>query len=262
MKVFSGDSAVLYEKKNKIGLVTINRPHRMNSISVEVYQKLDYIWETVDKDDDVRVIVLTAAGERAFSAGMDLKEQAELSAQGRDILEIVKDPFMLKMNEVKKPIIAAINGVAAAGGFLLAQNADLRVASRNAHFSIREAKVGRGSPWAVPLLWMLPLNISMELTMMAEPISAERMYEIGFLNRITPEGEVLRVALEMAEILKDNAPLSVMAAKQSLKEAMNLGNDLGVKNAARIYEKVYSSEDTIEGPRAFTEKRKPVWQGR
>jgi enoyl-CoA hydratase len=260
--MFTGDSAVLYEKKDKIGFVTINRPHRMNAISVEVYQKLDQIWETVDEDDDVRVIVLTAAGDRAFSAGMDLKEQAELSAQGTDVLKLVKDPHMLKMSEVKKPIIAAINGVAAAGGFLLAQNADLRVASCKAHFSIREAKVGRGSPWALPLLSMLPLNICMELTLKAEPISAQRMYDIGFLNQIAPEGKTLKVATEMAEIIRDNAPLSVMAAKQSFKEGMDLGKQLAFNNALRIYEKVYKSEDAVEGPRAFAEKRKPNWLGR
>jgi enoyl-CoA hydratase len=259
--MFSGDSAVLYEKKNQIGFITLNRPHRMNAISLEVFEKLDHIWESVDKDDEVKVIVITGSGDRAFCAGMDLKEQAELSAQGKDMLDFV-DPKMSKMNKVQKPIIAAINGVVAAGGFLLAQNADLRVGSNNAQFSIREAKVGRGSPWAVPLLWMLPLNISLELTMTAEPISAKRMYEIGFLNRLAPEGEALKVATEMAEIIKNNAPLSVMAAKQSLKEAMEMGRNLGIKNAERIHEKVYSSLDAIEGPRAFAEKRSPNWQGR
>ncbi|MEQ6378408.1 enoyl-CoA hydratase-related protein [Bacillaceae bacterium S4-13-56] len=259
--MFSRDSAVLYEKKNQIGIVTLNRPHRMNAISLEVFEKLDQIWESVDEDNDVKVIVLTGSGDKAFCAGMDLREQSELSAQGKDMLNFV-DPTMPKMNKVQKPIIAAVNGVAAAGGFLLAQNADLRVGSHNARFSIRESKVGRGSPWAVPLLWMLPLNISLELTMMAEPISAQRMYEIGFLNRLAPEGDAFKVATEMAEIIKNNAPLSVMAAKQSLKEAMDLGRSLGIKNAESIHEKVYSSLDAIEGPRAFAEKRPPNWQGR
>lgn len=260
--MYTVESGVLYEKKNQIGFVTLNRPNRMNAVSVEVFKKLEYIWDTVDEDDEVSVIVLTGTGDRAFCAGMDLKEQAELSAQGKDILQLFNDQFMSKMANVKKPIIAAVNGVAAAGGFLLAQHADIRVASQNAYFSIREAKVGRGSPWAVPLLWMLPLNIAMELTMMAEHIPAERMYEIGFVNRLTPQGEALTVATEMAEIIRDNAPLSLIAAKQSLKEAMDMGRSLGEKNAAKIYEKVYGSEDAIEGPRAFAEKRKPNWKGR
>jgi enoyl-CoA hydratase len=260
--MFSGESGVLYEIRDKIAFLTINRPHRMNSLSVEVYEKLNHIWETVDQDENVRVIILSAAGDKAFSAGMDLKEQAELSAQGKDFLQMVKDPFMLKMTEVKKPIIAAINGVATAGGFMLAQCADLRVGSINSEFSIKEAKVGRGSPWAMPLLWMLPLNMSMELTLMAEPISAQRMYDIGFLNRITPIGGALEEATKMAEIIRDNAPLSVLAAKQSLKEAAELVNIIALKNSVRIHEKVYSSEDAIEGPCAFAEKRKPNWQGR
>jgi enoyl-CoA hydratase len=259
--MFSKDSAVLYEVKDKIGVITINRPERRNAISVEVYEKLDYIWNTVDEDENVRVVIITAVGDKAFSAGMDLKEQAELSSQGKDMLQMVKDPMMQRMTEVKKPIIAAVNGIAAAGGFLLAQNADLRIASLNAGFSIREAKVGRGSPWAVPLLWMLPLNISMELTMTAEPIRAERLYQLGFLNKLVEHDQLLSEAMEMASAIRDNAPLSVMAAKQSLKDALDLGKTLGLKNAYRIYETVYSSKDAIEGPKAFAEKRKPNWQG-
>ncbi|GEN35431.1 enoyl-CoA hydratase/isomerase family protein [Aneurinibacillus danicus] len=259
--MFSGDSAVLFEVIDQIGVITLNRPQRMNAISVEVYEKLDKIWSTVDKDNNVRVLIITGSGEKAFCAGMDLKEQTELSNQGKDFLQMVTDPLMINMTKVKKPIIAAINGVAAAGGFLLAQNADLRVASSSAQFSIREAKVGRGSPWAMPLLWMLPLNISMELTMMAEPISAERMYQLGFLNRLAQPGEVLSSAMEMAQIIRDNAPLSVMAAKESFKKGMDMGITLATKNAARIYERVYNSQDAIEGPRAFAEKRKPNWKG-
>ncbi|MBO0959987.1 enoyl-CoA hydratase/isomerase family protein [Neobacillus sp. MM2021_6] len=260
--MFSKDSAVLYEVKDKIGVITINRPERRNAISIEVYEKLDHIWNTVDEDDNVRVVILTAVGDKAFSAGMDLKEQTELSSQGKDMLQMVKDPMMQKMNEVKKPIIAAVNGVAAAGGFLLAQNADLRIASFNAEFSIREAKVGRGSPWAVPLLWMLPLNISMELSMTAEPLSAERLYQLGYVNKLVEHDQLVPAAMEMAQSIRDNAPLSVMAAKQSLKDALDLGKSLGLKNANRLFEKVYSSQDAIEGPKAFAENRKPNWQGR
>ncbi|WP_413299863.1 enoyl-CoA hydratase-related protein [Bacillus sp. 1P10SD] len=260
--MFSKDSAVLYEVKDQIGIITINRPERMNAISIEVYEKLDYIWNTVDDDENVRVVILTAVGDKAFSAGMDLKQQSELSKHGKDMLQMVEDPMMQRMTEVKKPIITVINGIAAAGGFLLAQNADLRIASYNAQFSIREAKVGRGSPWAVPLLGMLPLNICMELTMTAETISAERMYQLGFLNKLVEPNHLLSAAMGMAETIRDNAPLSIMAAKQSLKDALDLGVTLGLKNANRIYEEVYNSQDAIEGPKAFAEKRKPFWKGR
>jgi enoyl-CoA hydratase len=255
-------SAVLYEKKDSIGIITLNRPERMNAISVEVWNALDDIWTTVDNDDEVRVLVITGAGEKAFCAGMDLKQQAELSAMGKDIIKEVKDPYMKNMRKVKKPIIAAVNGIAAAGGFLIAENSDLRVASKNATFSIREAKVGRGSPWAVPLLWMMPLGITLELTMTGEPLTADRAYQVGFVNKLAEPGDTLNQSLKMAEIIRDNAPLSVIASKLSLYEAMSLGCEKGMARADEIYEMVYKSEDAIEGPKAFAEKRKPQWKGR
>lgn len=258
----SNSTQLVYEKQEGIGIITINRPERMNAISTTVWNELDNIWSTVDNDEQVRVLIVTGAGDRAFCAGMDLKEQAELSAQGRDILNAVKDPFMKKMRQVKKPIIAAVNGIAAAGGFLLAENADLRIASTRATFSIREAKVGRGSPWAVPLLWMMPLFIALELTLTGEPLSAERAYQVGFVNKVVQHEALLDEALAMAKIIRDNAPLSVMAAKESLYRAMDLGCAGGLAKAEEIYARVYASEDAVEGPRAFAEKRQPVWKGK
>jgi len=254
---------LIFEKKKHIAYLTLNRPDQRNAINLEMYRRLTETWDRINEDNDIRVVIVTGAGDKAFSAGMDLKEVARLRKEGKkDFLKLVDDPFLLKMRSVKKPIIAAINGNVFAGGFLLSLNSDMRVAVEGTTFAITESQIGRGSPWAIPLLWMLPLGIIMELTLTGDPISAERMYQMGLINRLVKREELMPTAIAIAERIRDNAPLSVMAAKESLLRGMDLGLEAGFKKAVEIYESVYSSEDAQEGPRAFAEKRKPVWKGR
>jgi enoyl-CoA hydratase len=251
-----------FEKKDRIACLTLNRPEQRNAITLEMWNLLERYWDQVNEDDDIRVVIITGAGDKVFCAGMDLKEADRLRKEGKEnILKLVDDPFMQKMRKVNKPIIAAINGSVFAGGFLIALNSDMRVCVRDTTFAITEAKVGRGSPWAIPLLWMLPLGIVMELTLTGEAISAERMYQMGFVNRLVRREELMTTAMGIAECIKDNAPLSVRAAKESLLRGMDLGLKAGFEKAIEIYQSVYESEDAQEGPRAFAEKRKPIWKG-
>jgi len=255
--------SLIFERKDGIAYLTLNRPESRNAINIEMYNMVNEYWKRVNEDDDIRVLIVTGAGDKVFSAGMDLKEVARLKEEGRkDLLKYVDDPYLLKMRSVKKPIIAAINGNAFAGGLLLSLNSDIRVAVEGATFAITESKIGRGSPWAIPLLWMLPLGIVMEMTLTGDPIPAERMYKMGFLNRLVKREELMPTAISIAERIRDNAPLSVMAAKESLLRGMDLGLKAGFEKAIEIYKTVYASEDAQEGPRAFAEKRKPVWKGR
>ena len=252
-----------FEKKDRIACLTLNRPEQRNAITLEMWNLLEKYWDQVNEDDDIRVIIITGAGDKVFCAGMDLKEADRLRKEGKEnILKLIDDPFMQKMRKVNKPIIAAINGSVFAGGFLIALNSDMRVCVQDTTFAITEAKVGRGSPWAIPLLWMLPLGIVMELTLTGEAISAERMYQMGFVNRLVRREELMTTAMGIAECIKDNAPLSVRAAKESLLRGMDLGLKAGFEKAIEIYQSVYESEDAQEGPRAFAEKRKPIWKGR
>jgi enoyl-CoA hydratase/carnithine racemase len=252
-----------FEKKDRIACLTLNRPEQRNAITLEMWNLLEKYWDQVNEDDDIRVVIITGAGDKVFCAGMDLKEADRLRKEGKEnILKLIDDPFMQKMRKVNKPIIAAINGSVFAGGFLIALNSDMRVCVRDTTFAITEAKVGRGSPWAIPLLWMLPLGIVMELTLTGEAISAERMYQMGFVNRLVRREELMTTAMGIAECIKDNAPLSVRAAKESLLRGMDLGLKAGFEKAIEIYQSVYESEDAQEGPRAFAEKRKPIWKGR
>ena len=150
-----------------------------------------------------------------------------------------------------------------AGGMMLAIKSDLRVGLRGTRAGITEVKMGRGSPWAVPMLWMLPQPVLMELVLTGETVPIEQLAAYGFLNYLedTP-GSVRARALQLARSVVEGAPLSVKAAKASILAAMDLGYDKGLIEAGRLHVETYASQDAIEGPKAFAEKRKPVWQGK
>jgi len=167
------------------------------------------------------------------------------------------------MRTVSKPIIAAMTGSLMAGGMLLALKCDLRIGLRGTRAGITEVKMGRGSPWAVPLLWMLPQPVVMELVLTGETLPIERLAEYGFVNYLEETPDAVRArALQLARKIVEGAPLSVRAAKASVLAAMDLGCEKGLVEANRLHVEAYASLDAIEGPRAFAEKRKPVWQGK
>lgn len=256
--------AVLYRVEAGIASITLNRPERRNALSIAAAARLYQIWSEIDADDSVRAVVLTAADCGTFCAGMDLKEAAEIRRERNcDILDVLDDPFYERMRSVKKPIIAAMTGHFAAGGMVLALNSDLRVGLAGTSGGITEAKLGRGSPWAVPMLWMLPLAILLEMTLTGEMMDIERLHAFGFINYVEPTPDAVRArAYRLAACIRDNAPLTVQAGKASLLAAVSLGCDGGFARAKEMYKPVYASEDAQEGPRAFAEKRSPRWRGR
>lgn len=255
---------VLFACSDGIAHVTLNRPAQRNALTFAAAERLRELWETIDEDDAVRAVVLSAAPCGTFCAGMDLKEAAALRAQsGRDVLEAMSDPFHERMRAVKKPIVAAMTGHFAGGGMVLSMNADLRVGLAGTRGGISEVKLGRGSPWAVPLVWMLPQAVLMELTLTGELLPVERFAALGFVNYVEPTVDaVLDRAFALARVIVANAPLSVAAGKAALLDAMALGAKDGFTAAKARYRAVYASEDAIEGPRAFAERRAPVWLGR
>ena len=164
--------------------------------------------------------------------------------------------------ELSKPTIAAVNGVAFAGGWMIAQACDLCVASTEAKFAVTEVKVGRSSPWAAPLIHMIPQRIMMEILLTGKPISAQRAYEIGLVNRLAEPAQLLDSALELAGEILDGAPLSVQAARETVMLSTEMGRSAALQAARHASEYCYHSEDAREGPRAFAEKRRPQWRGR
>jgi enoyl-CoA hydratase/carnithine racemase len=251
--------AIVYEMRGPVALITINRPESRNAINAEVRAGLTAAWQRFEADAAARVAILTGAGDKAFCAGMDLKEA---SAMGLKVPPRGFIPTLGDALQVSKPTIAAVNGIAVAGGWLFAQMCDLCVAAEHATFAITEARVGRGTPWAAPLIHMLPQRIMMELLLTGEPMSARRLGELGYLNHVVPAEQVLPRSLELAQRIAANAPLTVGACRALVYAATESGRSEALRAGDRLFEPVYLSEDAQEGPRAFAEKRAPVWKGK
>ena len=251
--------AVLFDARDDgIAIITLNRPEARNCLGKEIRAGLFSAWERFERDPNLRVAILTGAGEKAFCAGGDLKEMMELrlTVPPRDMF-----PFPGDNIELSKPTIAAVNGVAFAGGWMVAQACDLCVASTRAQFGITEVKVGRSSPWAAPLIHMIPQRIMMEIVLTGKPITAQRAYEIGLVNRLAEPAELMPTALNLAAEILDGAPLSVRAARETVMLSTEMGRSAALRAARHASEYTYRSEDAQEGPRAFAEKRRPQWKG-
>ena len=253
------NDAVLFEARDDgIAVITLNRPDARNALGRDIREGLFAAWERFERDTALRIAILTGAGEKAFCAGGDLKEMTELhlTVPPRDMFPVPGDNI-----ELSKPTIAAVNGVAFAGGWMIAQACDLCVASTRAQFAVTEVRVGRSSPWAAPLIHMIPQRIMMEILLTGKPISAQRAYEIGLVNRLAePEG-LMAAAFGLAAEILAGAPLSVRAARQTVMLATEMGRSAALQAARHASEYAYRSEDSQEGPLAFAEKRQPRWTG-
>ena len=250
---------VRYQRRGSTAWVTISRPEVHNALNRAVREGLFAAIRRFDDEPDAAVMVLTGAGEVAFSAGGDLKEMAaeELAVPPPDFL-----PQLQRNLSTTKPVIAAVNGLAYAGGFLLVQNCDLVVAAEHARFAIPEVTIGRGAPWAAPLPWLIPPKVALQLLLTGDPISAERAWQLGLVNEVVPAAQLHDRVQALAERIAAQAPLSVRAAKQMVYATRELPLGQAYAEAERLFEPVYRSDDAQEGPRAFRDRRPPRWTGR
>ena len=244
-------------------VITLNRPDSLNAINRQLRRELGEAVLRFDEDENARVAVITGAG-RAFCAGRDLKERAEdnaagIQARARDSMSQER-PYMWP--QTWKPLIAAINGYALAGGWSIAQMCDIRLAAEDARLGITEARVGLMPPFAVTLPKLIPMAAVMEIVLTAEPITAHRAYEIGFVNKVVPGDHLMVEALAMARRIVDNAPLSLKYFKEQAYRSLDMSSQAVASLTFHMYDRLLLSEDSKEGPRAFAEKRKPRWQGR
>ena len=250
---------VIYEEKNHIAYIILNRPERLNALGRELSQQLREAETKFAEDDDAWIAIYTGAGDRAFCAGRDLKEAAEGDSQGERTLPSQGRPPI----ELSKPTIAAVNGVAYGGGFERALGCDVRICSENAVFCLAEVKVGlcppRGS-FSLPRL--IGLSNAMWWLLSGETIDAQEAYRIGLVTKVVPLAELLPTATRMAEIICENAPLAVRATKQLARIGLEVPMDYGRRLGLGLIDSVWGSEDAMEGAKAFAEKRKAVWKMR
>ena len=248
-------SELLYEVADGIATITINRPESRNALNAAVRSGIRESLDLFNGDSQAKVLIITGAGDIAFSAGADLKEMADqkITIPGADFISDLK---------TDKPVIAAVNGLAYGGGFFLVQSADLVIAADHATFGITEARHGRGAPWAAPLPLLIAPRVALELLLTAEPISAARAKEVGLINSVVSSKQLMEASRAIALQIASNAPLSVAASKAMVRSVIDVVLADAGQIAKAIWEPVYLSDDAQEGPLAFKEKRAPNWRGR
>ena len=255
----SDDKAVLTEVRGRVLLVTINRPDQRNAVNAAVAEGIAAALDQLDAEPELSLGVLTGAG-KGFSAGMDLKA----FVTGERPYAGDRGFAGITQRAADKPLIAAIEGFAVAGGLEVALSCDLIVAARGARLGIPEVKrslvAAGGALLRLPRI--LPRTVAMELALTGEPIDAERAHELGLVNRLAEPGEALTVALELAETIASNGPLALAATKRIMTEAVDWPDSEFFARQGEITAPVMSSEDAREGATAFAEKRAPVWRGR
>jgi enoyl-CoA hydratase len=265
---------LLYEKQDGVALLTLNRPEHRNAYSPEMMVLLAEAWTDFRDDDSLRVAILTGAGEKAFCAGGDLERLMPLFTGAREpedewdrrlMSDVgnVMSTALLRPFELYKPIISAINGYAVAGGTEILQSTDIRIASTNASFGLSEVQRGLvpagGSMVRLPR--QIPYCKAMEILLTGDPISAEEAVRIGFVNEVVASEELMPRAFHFANRLASNAPLALRAIKEAVLRTSGLPLEEAYGIEYQLAASVMSSQDAREGPRAFMEKRAPVFKG-
>src|SRR5712692_6331555 len=252
---------VRYEKRGRIAYVTINRPEVMNALHPPANDELSAVWDDFAADPDTWVAILTGAGERAFSAGNDLKWTA---THGMPRMPRGGFGGIVFRDDIWKPLIAAVNGVALGGGLELALACDIIVASENARLGLPEPRVGlmaaAGGVHRLPR--HVPLKVAMGMILTGRPVSAAEAARIGLVNEVVPAGDLLATAERWAREMSECSPLAVQASKQAALQGLGRPVAEAMVGHYPLVQQLFKSEDVVEGPRAFAEKRKPVWRGR
>jgi enoyl-CoA hydratase len=250
---------VLTERRDGVLVITINRPQAKNAMTEAAAKLIAAAIDELDGSEGLRAAVLTGAGG-SFCSGMDLKgflRGESPTVEGRGLAGLTLAP-------PRKPLIAAVEGWALAGGFEILLACDLVVAAETARFGVPETKralvAGAGAAMLLPQ--RIPLPVALELLLTGDPISAQRAYELGLVNRVTPEGGALDAALALAATIAGNGPLAVAVTKEIARSASDWTLEEGWKRQADLMAPVFTSEDAREGATAFAEKRPPVWKGR
>jgi len=251
---------LLYEKENGIGIVTINRPQAMNALNDTAYSELLQLFQDIQKDNEVRVVIITGSGEKAFVAGTDITNMANLSAaEARAFSSTLKLTYDTLWN-LNKPVIAAVNGYALGGGSELAMCADIIIASENAKFGQLEINVGiiPGSGGTQRLARLIGINRAKEMIYTGDMIDAKKAYEMGMLNKVVPQADLMKEAKAMAQKLLGKSSAILKLAKSAINNGAGVDLNTGLNIEIECFAQCFATEDQKECMKAFLEKRKAV----
>ncbi|GCE46130.1 crotonobetainyl-CoA hydratase [Thermosporothrix hazakensis] len=254
----------IYEKKGHIAYVTINRPEVMNALHPEANAELAAVFQDFQQDENAWVAIITGAGEKAFCAGNDLKATAAATSRGEQ--PVGKNaPFggITSGFTCYKPIIAAVNGVALGGGFEIALASDIIIAAEHARFALPEPRVGfiAGAGGMHRLAAQIPLKQAMSMLLTGRQITAQEAYRFGLVNEVVPGPELMAKAEQWANTILECSPLSIQLTKEGVLSGLNKPIEEAMQDDRVLLKRLFASQDFVEGPKAFTEKRKPRWTG-
>lgn len=255
---------ILFSKMERVARIEVNRPESLNSVTIDVMREIDFALREAENDDDIRVVVITGSGDKAFISGGDIKYMEKMTA--RDLLneQTEGQEIIRKMEELRKPIIARINGFALGAGTEIALACDFRIASEKARFGLPEITLGimpgYGGTQRLPRL--IGKDKAKELVMTGDIISAEEAYKIGLVNKVVPHNQLDIEVNSLAKKLCERPPLGLQMIKEAINYGMQMDLYSAIRMEARLFNILFNSEDKKEGMRAFLEKRKPVFKGR
>lgn len=260
---------VRFEKRGHVAYVTLNRPEVLNAMDLGMHEELGCIWTDIESNDDIRVVVLTGAGDRAFSVGQDLRERARLNESGAEPTTFGSRgqpgwPRLTERFDFSKPIVARVNGYALGGGFELALACDIIVASEQSVFALPEALLGLipGAGGVFRLPRQMPLKKAMGCLLTGRRITAKVAGELGLVNDVVPTDQLDQCVAGWVKDLLRAAPLAVRAIKEAAMGSLGMPLERAFVTRFEWEQRRMLSRDAVEGPRAFAEKRDPIWYGR
>jgi enoyl-CoA hydratase len=255
---------IIYEKSEGIATITLNRPEALNAFSKDVVEEIMHALEDVKSDENVRVVVLTGSGEKAFSAGADIKAMVGMTPLKARELSLMGERLCLALENLEKPVIAALNGYALGGGLEVAMSCDLRVATENARMGQTEINIGLIPGWGGTqrLTRLIGRTKAKELVFTGRMIDAKTAEQLGIVNMVIPPDKFKETVRQFALELASKAPVAVRVAKALINKGADIGLDSALALEREGFGVVASTEDLKEGVSAFTEKRKPVFKGK
>lgn len=255
---------ILFEVKDRIAYVTINRPQVLNALNIETVEELSKVFSAIEEDEKVASVILTGAGEKAFVAGADIGELVKLDALGGRDFSLNGQRVFNQIENLSKPVIAAVNGFALGGGCELALACTLRVAAETARFGQPEINLGiiPGYGGTQRLARLVGKGRALEMVLTGNMVSAEEAYRIGLVNKVAPLSELMGETKKLAEVIMSKGPIAVRLAMVAINQGLQMSLQQGLQMEASLFGLTCATEDMKEGTSAFLEKRKPAFKGR